>query len=91
MAAGRAGEILSFERRAEIRYHINRSAQLCLRTVHRLFEASSGRAIFLDHPLQRRFQDLTAMLGHTYLNADGVARLFGAQRLGQPIQGLVLL
>lgn len=91
MAAARAGEILSFERRAEIRYHVNRSAQLCLRTVHRLFEASSGRAIFLDHPLQRRFQDLTAMLGHTYLNAEVVARLFGAQRLGQPIQGLVFL
>jgi hypothetical protein len=31
------------------------------------------------------------MLGHAYLDTDRVARLFGAQALGQPIQELLLL
>jgi 3-hydroxy-9,10-secoandrosta-1,3,5(10)-triene-9,17-dione monooxygenase len=53
--------------------------------VDELFEASSGRAIFLDHPLQRRYQDVKAMLGHTYLNPDQPARLYGAMELGLPI------
>jgi 3-hydroxy-9,10-secoandrosta-1,3,5(10)-triene-9,17-dione monooxygenase len=85
MASVRAGEPIPLKRRAELRYHACRSAQLCARMVDELFEASSGRAIFLDHPLQRRYQDVKAMLGHTYLNPDQPARLYGAMELGLPI------
>jgi hypothetical protein len=53
--------------------------------VDQLFEASSGRAIFFDHPLQRRYQDVKAMMGHAYLNADHPARLYGAMELGLPV------
>ena len=90
MASTRAGDTIPFKRRAEIRYHACRSAQLCLRAVDELFAASSGRSIFLDHPLQRRFQDVTAALGHTYLNADSPARLFGAMELGLPALDVML-
>jgi hypothetical protein len=44
--------------------------------------AASGRAIFLDHPLQRRFQDMLGGLGHAMLVPDPVARFVGGELLG---------
>jgi 3-hydroxy-9,10-secoandrosta-1,3,5(10)-triene-9,17-dione monooxygenase len=85
MDAARAGRSLSLQRRAAMRYHACRSAQLAAHAVDRLFEASSGKAIFLDHPLQRRYQDIKAMLGHAYLNVDAPARMAGALAFGQRI------
>ena len=83
--AARAHRPVSFQRRAAMRYNACRSAQLAARAVDRLFEASSGKAIFLDHPLQRRYQDIKAMLGHAYLNVDTPARMHGALAFGQPL------
>ncbi len=85
MDAGRASVSLSLQRRAAIRYNACRSAQLAARAIDRLFESSTGKAIFLDHPLQRRYQDIKAMLGHAYLTADSPARMHGAIALGQPV------
>jgi len=76
---------VSFRERAGMRYNACRSAQLAARAVDRLFEASSGKAIFFDHPLQRRYQDIKAMLGHSYLNVDAPARMHGALAFGQRI------
>ena len=45
--------------------------------VDRLFEASGGRAIFLDNPIQRVFRDVHAMRAHAINNPDRAARLFG--------------
>ena len=47
-----------------------------------------GHAIFFDHPLQRRFQDITAMTHHTAMNPDPAARLCGSAQLGVPILDL---
>jgi 3-hydroxy-9,10-secoandrosta-1,3,5(10)-triene-9,17-dione monooxygenase len=80
--AATAGTNLSLLRRAAMRYHACRSAQLASRAVDRLYEASSGKAIFLDHPIQRRYQDIKAMLGHAYLNVDQPARIHGALAFG---------
>ncbi|MFI5314090.1 MAG: 3-hydroxy-9,10-secoandrosta-1,3,5(10)-triene-9,17-dione monooxygenase oxygenase subunit [Myxococcota bacterium] len=44
--------------------------------VDRLFEASGGRAIFLDNPIQRVFRDVHAMRAHASNNPDKGARLF---------------
>ncbi len=85
MDAARAGARLALKDRAAIRYGACRSAQLAVRAVDRLFEASSGRAIFVDHPLQRRYQDVKAMIGHAYLNADAPAKLYGASEFGVPV------
>jgi 3-hydroxy-9,10-secoandrosta-1,3,5(10)-triene-9,17-dione monooxygenase len=90
MDAARAGKSLSLQRRAAMRYDACRSAQLAARAVDRLFEASSGKAIFLDHPLQRRYQDIKAMLGHAYLNVDQPARLHGALAFGQRVTNAML-
>lgn len=89
-AAASAGSFLSFPRRAEIRYHICRSAQLCLRIVDDLLEASSGRTVFLDHPLQRRFQDVKAMCSHAYLKVEPPARHLGRMTLGEPRPDVLL-
>jgi len=84
MDAARAGTFLPRVRRAAMRYDGCRSAQLAVQTVDRLYESSSGRIIFFDHPLQRRYQDVKAMIGHVYLNTDPPGRVFGAMRLGVP-------
>ena len=39
--------------------------------------AASGRSVFLDHPLQRRYQDIQAGLGHAFLAPDPVAKAVG--------------
>jgi 3-hydroxy-9,10-secoandrosta-1,3,5(10)-triene-9,17-dione monooxygenase len=80
----RTGEVFTLEQRAELRYSSVRSAQLASRTVERLFEASGGHAIFLDHPLQRRYQDIKAMMGHVALNPNPWAKAYGSARLGGP-------
>jgi 3-hydroxy-9,10-secoandrosta-1,3,5(10)-triene-9,17-dione monooxygenase len=81
----RAGETLTMERRAELRYNSVRSAQLAARAVDRLFEAGGGHSIFLDHPLQRRYQDIKAMMAHAAVSPAPAAKLYGASRLGVAI------
>ncbi len=58
----------------------------CIRAVNVLFEASGGRAIFLDNPMQRYFRDVHAMRAHAMNNADKSASLFGRSELlpGEP-------
>jgi len=55
-----------------------------------VFARGGGHAIFFDHPLQRRFQDITAMTHHTAMNPDPAARLYGSAQLGLPILDLFL-
>jgi 3-hydroxy-9,10-secoandrosta-1,3,5(10)-triene-9,17-dione monooxygenase len=80
-----AGETLTLERRAELRYNTIRSAQVAARAVDRLFEAAGGHSIFLDHPLQRRYQDIKAMMAHAAMSPNPAARLYGAAQLGNEI------
>jgi 3-hydroxy-9,10-secoandrosta-1,3,5(10)-triene-9,17-dione monooxygenase len=84
MHVARAGKFVSRVRRAAMRYYGCRSVQLAVQAVDELYQSSSGRIIFLDHPLQRRYQDVKAMVGHVYLNPDPPGRIFGAMTLGVP-------
>ena len=61
---------------------MNRGCERVGLAVSELFQAASGRSIFLDHPLQRRFQDVQGALGHAYLVSDPVARALGGNLLG---------
>ena len=72
----------SMQQRAHLRWNLNRGCERVGQAVNELFRASSGRTIFLDHPLQRRFQDVQGALGHAYLVSDPVARALGGDRLG---------
>jgi 3-hydroxy-9,10-secoandrosta-1,3,5(10)-triene-9,17-dione monooxygenase len=90
MEAAESGAPFSMERRAELRYNSTRSAQLAARAVERLFEQGGGRAIFLDHPLQRRYQDVKGMMHHAAMNPNPAAKLYGSARFGLPIFELFL-
>jgi 3-hydroxy-9,10-secoandrosta-1,3,5(10)-triene-9,17-dione monooxygenase len=90
METARAGEPFTLERRAALRYQTTRSAQLAVHAVERLFEAGGGHAIFLDHPLQRRYQDVKGMMAHAGLNPNPPAKLFGATLLGLPVLDVFL-
>jgi 3-hydroxy-9,10-secoandrosta-1,3,5(10)-triene-9,17-dione monooxygenase len=85
MDAAARGESLTMEWRAELRYNSVRSAQLAARAVDRLFEAGGGHSIFFDHPLQRRYQDIKAMMAHAAVSPAPAAKLYGMSRLGMPI------
>jgi 3-hydroxy-9,10-secoandrosta-1,3,5(10)-triene-9,17-dione monooxygenase len=85
-----AGAPLSLPQRAELRYNSNRSAELAANAVEHLFEAGGGHAIFLDHPLQRRYQDVKAMMHHAANNPSVSARLYGSAQLGVPILDMFL-
>lgn len=76
--------------RGRYRWHLNRSAQLVGDAVSDLMRAASGRSVFLDHPLQRRYQDVLAGLGHAFLHPDPVARAAGGTMLGTTSPELVL-
>jgi 3-hydroxy-9,10-secoandrosta-1,3,5(10)-triene-9,17-dione monooxygenase len=90
METAQAGAPFSLERRAELRYNTTRSAQMAAHAVERLFEQGGGRAIFLDHPLQHRYQDVKGMMHHTAMNPNPAARLYGAAQFGSPIFDMFL-
>jgi 3-hydroxy-9,10-secoandrosta-1,3,5(10)-triene-9,17-dione monooxygenase len=77
-----AREPASMQIRARMRWNMNRGCELVGQAVTDLFRAASGRSVFLDHPLQRRFQDMQAALAHAYLLPDPVARAVGGTLLG---------
>jgi 3-hydroxy-9,10-secoandrosta-1,3,5(10)-triene-9,17-dione monooxygenase len=68
--------------RGQKRWNMNRGCEVVCRSLTELFHFASGRSIFLDHPLQRRFQDLHGALGHAYLGTDPPARSVGGALLG---------
>jgi 3-hydroxy-9,10-secoandrosta-1,3,5(10)-triene-9,17-dione monooxygenase len=90
MRTAEAGAPFTLERRAELRYNTTRSAQVASYAVERLFEQGGGRAIFLNHPLQRRYQDVKAMMHHTAMNPHPAARLYGSAKFGAPVFDMFL-
>jgi 3-hydroxy-9,10-secoandrosta-1,3,5(10)-triene-9,17-dione monooxygenase len=76
--------------RGRMRWNMNRGCERVGEAVVDLFRSASGRSIFLDHPLQRRFQDLQAALAHAYLGPDPLARAVGGDLLGTTKPELVL-
>jgi 3-hydroxy-9,10-secoandrosta-1,3,5(10)-triene-9,17-dione monooxygenase len=68
--------------RARMRWHLTRGCERVSDSVLDLLRAGSGRSVFLDHPLQSRYQDLQAGLSHAYLAPDQVARAVGGELLG---------
>ena len=77
-----AREPVAMQNRAQMRWNMNRGCELVGHAVADLFRASSGRSIFLNDPIQRRFQDLQAALAHAYLTPDPLSRAVGGMILG---------
>lgn len=59
-----AGEPLNIGDRVRWRHDSSRAVQKAGRVVNELFLQSGGRAIFLDHPLNRAFADIHAAQAH---------------------------
>jgi 3-hydroxy-9,10-secoandrosta-1,3,5(10)-triene-9,17-dione monooxygenase len=76
--------------RARMRWNMNRGCELVSDAAVDLLRAASGRSIYLDHPLQRRFQDLQGALGHAFLVPDPLAKAVGGEQLGATKKEMVL-
>jgi 3-hydroxy-9,10-secoandrosta-1,3,5(10)-triene-9,17-dione monooxygenase len=76
--------------RARLRWNTNRGCERVAAACADLFRAASGRSVFLDHPLQSRFSDLQAGLGHAFLVPDPLAKAVGGNLLGTTKPELVL-
>ncbi len=72
-----AGVPALMQRRAQVRWNMNRGCELVAQGVAELFRAATGRAVFAEHPLQQRFQDLQTAMAHAYLCPDPLARALG--------------
>mgnify|MGYP002636211816 CR=1 FL=1 len=83
MAAVDAGEALNIEDRVRWRYDSSRAVERCVEVVDKLFTQSGGRAIFLDHPMNRAFNDIHAARAH-FANKPGPA----AENLGRVLLGM---
>jgi len=72
-----AGAAIPMAARVRCRFDATQAVARGVHAVDRLFEASGGRAIFLDNPIQRVFRDVHAMRAHAINNPDKGARMFG--------------
>ena len=89
-ARARAGVVATMAERGVYRWHLNRNCEQVGTVTAELMRAASGRVVFVDHPLQRRFQDIQAGLGHAFLGPDAVARAVGGNLLGTGLPELIL-
>jgi 3-hydroxy-9,10-secoandrosta-1,3,5(10)-triene-9,17-dione monooxygenase len=88
MRLARAGEEIALSKRARYRWDITKAVDWSVRAVDRLFEASGGRGIFLDNPIQRAWRDVHAIRAHGGNNIERAAAIYGRSELGLPPQDL---
>jgi len=79
-----AGNEIPLTQRARYRWDGAKAVDWSLRSVDRLFEASGGRGIFLDNPIQRAWRDVHAMRAHVANNPEKIAPVFGRSEFGLP-------
>jgi 3-hydroxy-9,10-secoandrosta-1,3,5(10)-triene-9,17-dione monooxygenase len=68
---------VSMQLKARVRWNMNRGCYLVVERINDLFRASTGRAVFVDHPLQQPFQDVHVAIPYAYLSSDPVAKAVG--------------
>jgi 3-hydroxy-9,10-secoandrosta-1,3,5(10)-triene-9,17-dione monooxygenase len=79
-----AGAEIPLARRARYRWDFSKAVEWSLRATDRLMEASGGRGIFLDNPIQRAWRDVHAIRAHAGNNPDRAAAVFGRSEFGLP-------
>ena len=79
-----AGKEIPLTQRARYRWDAAKATDWSVRAVDRLFEASGGRGIFLDNPIQRAWRDVHAMRAHVGNNPERAAAVFGRSEFGLP-------
>jgi 3-hydroxy-9,10-secoandrosta-1,3,5(10)-triene-9,17-dione monooxygenase len=88
MQLARTGQEIPLAHRARYRWEAAHAVALSVHAVDRLFEASGGRAIFLNNPIQRAWRDVHAMRAHAGNNPEKMAAIFGRSEFGLPPQDL---
>jgi 3-hydroxy-9,10-secoandrosta-1,3,5(10)-triene-9,17-dione monooxygenase len=81
-AMAEARETPTMQQRARARWNMTRGCERVAASIGDLFRSSSGRSVFLDHPLQAWLQDVQAGLGHAFLVSDPLAKAVGGHLLG---------
>jgi 3-hydroxy-9,10-secoandrosta-1,3,5(10)-triene-9,17-dione monooxygenase len=79
-----AGEPTPLETRVAFRYDSSNAVAKSMAAIDLLMCESGGRAIFLDHPLQRYFLDVHAARGHYANSPHKPGWNFGGLQLGLP-------
>jgi 3-hydroxy-9,10-secoandrosta-1,3,5(10)-triene-9,17-dione monooxygenase len=82
MEHAEAGRKIPVEERVRYRYHSSRVVHRCKEAIDELHMASGGRAIFLDNPINRYFNDVHAATAHFANNPDKPSRNLGRVLLG---------
>jgi 3-hydroxy-9,10-secoandrosta-1,3,5(10)-triene-9,17-dione monooxygenase len=79
-----AGQEIPLTRRARYRWDFAKAVDWSVRAVSRLMEASGGRGVFLNNPIQRAWRDVHAIRAHPGNNPDRAAAVFGRSEFGLP-------
>ena len=84
MRLASAGTEIPLTERARYRWDAAKAIDWSVRAVGRMFDASGGRGIFLDNPIQRAWRDVHAMRAHVANNPEKIASVFGRSEFGLP-------
>jgi 3-hydroxy-9,10-secoandrosta-1,3,5(10)-triene-9,17-dione monooxygenase len=86
MRLARAGQEIPLSSRARYRWDAAKIVDWSIQAVDHLLEASGGRVVFLNNPIQRAWRDVHAMRAHVGNNTEKAATVFGRSEFGLPPQ-----